>query len=188
MPGSQPGGVLVVPGLRRRAAAPVVGERSAEVDRRCSARSPTATSRGRSDHRASSSSTRPTTPGCASWSARRSCRRWSRRSSPTSPRLVDGLLDAVEAKGDFDVIADLASSAAGRGDLPDARRADRGRAASSVAPRRCWRRGSTRSSRSPARLPTTSTSRCRPGRGCATTSRPDREAPRAIPRDDLISA
>ena len=108
LPDRQPDGVLVVRRLRRGAAPPVVGERPAEVDRGAARDRRRAPRRGRSARRASCSSIRPTTPGCASWSARRSCRRWSRHSNPTSPRWSTGCSTRSQRAGTFDVIADLA--------------------------------------------------------------------------------
>ncbi len=142
-------------------------------------------------HRASSSSTRPITPGCAGWRSRRSRRKvvrgletrrsaasWSTHCSTTSPT----------AGSASTLIARPGLSAAGRGDLPAARRADRGR--TRVQPRLgaagpgarpvhdVHRRVAGQRRRAPRRGQT----------GCASTSADLVEQRRAHPRDDLISA
>ena len=167
LPDLSPGGVLVVPRLRRGAAPSVIGQRPAEVHPRPAGDRHRRGSPQPFGSRGSCSSIRPITPGCASWSARRSRPRSSRRWNPTSPRWSTRCWTASRSAVNSMSIADLAHPAAGRGDLPAARRADRGRAAvQSRVGAACPGAGPVHH-RSPGSCPTASTSAWRPGCGCA---------------------
>ena len=122
-------------------------------------------------------STRRTTPGCASSSARRSCLRWSRRSRRTSRAGRRAAGPYRRGRGHVRRDRGPGLSAAGGGDLPAAGRAARGRAGSSAGPLRCWRGRWIRSSPFTGDGGGDPMERRPPAGGCAIPPRPDRPAP-----------